>query len=90
MIDKFILPNLIRDEMSRVMWGGGLGIGREKDPVYRPVILIEPIPMCRQSIWQHFNRVIIDFVVVSPFRLGTGSQSSTNNTPNTNIGIDRH
>ena len=63
--------------------GGGLGVKREpaellsKDPIRRPTdILIIPTPMCRQSTWQLFDRVAIDFAVVSPFHLGMGSRSS--------------
>ena len=66
------------------LWGGGLGVKREptellpKDASRRPAdILTVPTPMCRQSAWQHFNRVAIDFALLSPFRLGTGSQTST-------------
>ena len=84
MIGKTTLHNLIRDEVYLTLWGGGLGVSREptellpKDLARRPAdILTVPTPMCRQSAWQHFNRIAIHFAVVSPFHLGTGSQSST-------------
>ena len=69
MIGKIILHNIIRDEMYRILRNGGLGIKREpielliKDLIYRPIdILIAPTPIYRQSTWQYFNRIVIDFM----------------------------
>ena len=54
MIGKIILHNLIRDEVFRALWGGGLGIRREsihllpEDPARRPAdILTVPTPLYR-------------------------------------------
>ena len=75
MIGKTNLHNLIRDEVFRALWGGGLRVRREpthllpEDPARRPAdILTVPTPLYRQSAWKHFGRIAMDFAMVSPFR----------------------
>ena len=85
MMGKTTLHNLIRDEVFRALWGGGLGVRREpihllpEDPARRPAdILTVPTPEGRQSAWKHFGRIAMDFVaVVSPFRQRIDLQKAT-------------
>ena len=90
MMGKTGLYNYIRDEVRRLLSGGGLGVkieplGRLPDaPDRRPADLLTiPSALCRQSSWHFLPWIAIDFVVVSPFRaarehLATEDYATTN------------
>ena len=78
-IGKTGLHNYIRDEIYRLLSGGGLGLKFESlgwlsdEPARRPVdILIIPSALCRQSSWNFLPWIAIDFIVISPFRAVKG------------------
>ena len=74
MIGKTELYDYIRDEVCRLLLGGGLGFKIEPlgflpdEPDRRPA---DPnIPSARrQASWHFLPRIAIDFAVVSPFRI---------------------
>ena len=79
MIGKMEIYNYIRDEICRFLSGGGFGLKIESlgflpDESDRRSanLLTIPSALCRQSSWHFLPRIVIDFAVVSPFRMARG------------------
>ena len=83
MVGKTGLHNCIRDEVCRLLSGGGFGLKIEPlgllpdEPDRRSAdLLIIPSALCRQSSWHFLPRIAIDFAVVSPFRIARGRKAT--------------
>ena len=83
MVGKTGLYNYIRDEVCRLLSRGGLGLKIESlgllpdEPDRRPADLLTiPSALCRQSSWHFLLRIVIDFAIVSPFRIARGRKAT--------------
>ena len=79
MIGKIGLHNCIRDEVCRFLSGGGFRLKIDSlgllpdEPDRRSIDLLTiPSALCHQSSWHFLPRIVIDFAVVSPFRMARG------------------
>ena len=82
MAGKTGLYTCIRDEICRLLWGGGFGLKIESlgflldEPDRRLADLLSVLSaLCSQPSWYFLPRIVIVFVVVSQYRIARGRKA---------------